>query len=160
MARRSAPFYSYILWEHEHLCTRRNISWITIFRLILNQTELHLDQQENGEYNMIPVDVIRFRKIFSWCGKFYGSQFFSLRASLGPKLTVMTIKNSFINENILVTSERSETSFFLNVYGKNFWQFDPVQIGSAQLSDFCEAYISVTMGVIILKQSNKKCALF
>ena len=44
---------------------------VTIFRLICNQTDVHMvpNQPENGNYNLISVwfDSIRFRKKFSVC---------------------------------------------------------------------------------------------
>ena len=40
--------------------------------------------------------------------------------------------------------------FFLNVYGRSYWQFDP-----ARPSGYCEPFISATMSVIILKPKRK-----
>ena len=47
--------------------TNPNQIEITIFLLILNQTEFRLvpNQSENGKYNLILVDLTRFNKIFS-----------------------------------------------------------------------------------------------
>ena len=61
---------------------------------------------------------------------------------------------------VIITRERTEKIFFLNVYGRYFWRFDPARIcsnrtGSARPFGFCKSYTSTTMRVIIMKQKRK-----
>ena len=46
------------------------------------------------------------------------------------------------------------TKFFLNVYGRSFWQYHPARPKSVRPSGFCESYIS-TMKFIIVKPKPK-----
>ena len=52
----------------------------------------------------------------------------------------------------IITIERSERSYFLNVYGRNFCFSDPNPTGPNRPSGFCKPYISALMRVITLKQ--------
>ena len=58
---------------------------------------------------------------------------------------------------MFITSERSMRSFFLNVYGRNYWRFRHEPI-----SWLCESYISATKRVIILrhKQNDEHFSIF
>ena len=65
----------------------------------------------------------------------------------------MTEKEALFARNEPAKREK----IFLNVYGRNFWRFQPE---SNRLSGFGEPYISATIRVIILKQEPKDAHFF
>ena len=83
------------------------------------------------------------------CKYIYINIFIHIAYILGKNKYAMVYAYKFI---YILRARKVREVFFLNVYGRNFWRFQPEPI---RPSDFCEPCISATTKVIILQQKPK-----